>query len=168
MSAVDKYCQPYVEDPRPSRVKAITETGVPIVMAVITVTIASGDSDNSVYRLIKDLPSSAQIIDIKVGNTAITSGTDYDIGFHGVNYGTVVDKDILADGLNLSSAHAGGAELSGIGKVTADIRYKRVFELLGCTLANRQANYDLTLTANTVGSADGTVVVIVTYAEPSM
>lgn len=137
--------------------------GSQTLKSVVTFEVAAADSDGSVYRVIESFPSEAVITNILVGNDAITSGTDYDIGFYDVESGSVVDKDILADGLNLSSAHASGSELSGISAVDVADRAKPVYLLLGKTVANKKPAYDLCFTANTVGSVAGTITAIVEY-----
>lgn len=128
--------------------------------------VVAADSDGSVYRLFKSLPGSLIPLQILITNSAITAGTDYDLGFYeplvdGAG-GAVIDKDALVDGADLSTAHAEGSGISGL-TATATIpltsAQKKIFELCGHTDATKKAGYDLALTANTVGSADGTVVV---------
>lgn len=137
--------------------------GSPVLRAVVSFEVAAADDDGSVYRIIEGLPSEAYNINVEVANDAITGGTDYDIGFYDVESGAVVDKDELADGLDLSSAHASGSELSGISAIDVANRAKTVWELLGLTIATRKTAYDLCVTANIVGSGAGTVTLIVTY-----
>jgi hypothetical protein len=100
---------------------------------------------------------------ICIHNTAITAGTDYDVGLYKVNSGAVVDADILADGLDLSSAatvatwNNKGMTTIGIANGTQDLA------TLGAE-TNPDASYDICLTANTVGSAAGTIRVTAVFA----
>ncbi len=147
--------------------------GTKIITAHQGFQVAAADDNASVYRLFKDIPSTAILKSLKVMNDAITGGTDYDIGLYLPNYGVVVDKDLLADGLDLSSAHLRTTWLDGL--VTVDIAN---FELtlwelavlitsgLGYTAQNKPASFDICLTANTVGTAAGDVLAELEFYNP--
>ena len=128
--------------------------------------VAAADDDGSVYRLGR-LPANAIPIKGEIFADAITSGTDWDLGLYkpGVG-GAVVDKDLLADGLDIASGEAITAPLNlltnlgGADPVAAV--GKKLWELRGLSAPERQ-DYDLALTANTVGSAAGTVSGILWY-----
>lgn len=136
--------------------------GAPVLTAVATLEVASGDDDGSIYRFVR-LPSNAVIHSIGIYNDALTSGTDYDLGLYqtAANGGAVVDKDILVDGTSMASARV--AALDGL-FVTNDIANieKKLYELIPLT-TDPQRDYDLCLTANTVGSASGTISIKVLY-----
>ena len=126
---------------------------------VVTFEVAVADDNGSVYRLCR-LPSSAILTKLDINADAITAGTDYDVGFYKVGVGgAVVDKDELADGLDLSSGAAIGSEAQGLSAVDIANLGKKVYELLGLTVATKEEYYDLAITANTVGSAAGTITV---------
>lgn len=134
-----------------------------IVSGVALAIVAAADDDTSVYRLTRVL-SSWVPLDITVQTTAITGGTDYDLGCYKISTaattGAVVDKDILMDGQTMATA---SLVLNGMGAVTADLRGKALWELAGLT-ADPQLEYDLALTANTVGTAAGTIAVTYRFA----
>ncbi len=140
--------------------------GADTVTLIETFEVAAADDDGSIYRVFKGLNPELVPQSIIVTNDAITSGTDYDIGFYeGLddNLGAVIDKDALADGLDLSSAHIEGAGLSGLVTVdVADVK-KKIWELAGQTVTTKKKEYDIALTANTVGSAAGTISVKATF-----
>jgi hypothetical protein len=127
------------------------------------VSVAAADDDASVYGLFlvnsNDTPVSCNIC-----TTAITSGTDYDLGLYAYNMdgvvGAVVDKDILMDGQTMASA---SLVLNGMGAVTADKRGQKFWQLLGLS-ADPQKTYAVCLTANTVGTAAGSINVDLTIA----
>jgi len=130
--------------------------------------VAAADDDGSVYRLAR-VAANAIPLFAWIGADAITAGTDYDLGLYkpGVG-GAVVDKDLLADGLDLSSGVAitanlnnGLTNLGGADPLAA--MGKTLWALLGLSVPNRQ-DYDLALTANTVGSAAGTIAWRLFYA----
>lgn len=117
--------------------------------------LLAADDDGSVYRVAR-LPANAIPIIGQAYCDTITSGTDFDLGLYkpGVG-GAVVDKDLLGDGIDFSTAvytspknpltNLGGADPTGsFGK--------QLWELLGLTKPARQ-DYDLCWTGNTVGSA---------------
>lgn len=159
MAVVDKYV---ILDTYPNAISANAGGSGDLRKSVISFEVAATDDDGSVYRL---MPISANsiITDVKIGNDDITSGTSYDVGFYNVEGGAVVDKDELGAALNLSSAHASGSELSGISAVDVANRGKKVYELLGLTATTKAAAYDLCITANTVGTAAGTITVFVEW-----
>lgn len=131
------------------------------VLAVMgTFEVAAADDDASIFKLAK-LPANAIPVSAHIYSDALTSGNDWDLGLY-YEDGTVADKDIFADGLDLSSAIAITAEanngLTNLGG--ADPRAaigKKLWELLGVTVDTKKPAYVLALTANTIGSAAGTV-----------
>lgn len=120
-----------------------------------SVAVAAADDDGSVYGL-AIVDSSWVPAQINIQTTAITGGTDYDLGLYEVGNGVpgaVVDKDVLMDGQTMASA---SQTLNGMSAVTADKRGQELWQLLGLS-ADPQKKYVLALTANTVGTAAGTI-----------
>lgn len=126
-----------------------------------TLAVAAADDNGSVYGLFlvnsNDVPKS-----VDIQTTAITGGTDYDLGLYAYDAGTigaVVDKDILMDGQTMATA---SVALDGMQTVAAANRGKTFWELAGLT-ADPQTQYVVALTANTVGTAAGTIHVDMDY-----
>lgn len=128
--------------------------------------VVAADSDGDVL-LVCPIHSSWRIVDIMVMNDAITSGTDYDIGIHKTTAegGTVVDANAYADAVDMSSARTAwtsvGFEIRGIEKAE-----QQVWQDAGLS-SDPQEWYYLSITAVTVGSADGTIAVRVIVADGS-
>lgn len=140
--------------------------GGKVISIAGTFEVAAADDDGSIYKLAK-LPANAVPIRALVNNDAIASGTDYDLGLYKED-GVVADKDILADGLDMSSAAAMGSEKNGLANLGgADPLAavgKKLYELLGLTAVTKdQEAYILAFTANTVGSAAGTISYRIDY-----
>ena len=100
---------------------------------------------------------------IEIACDAITAGTSWDLGFYkptvdGVA-GAVIDADKLANTLDLSSAIAFAAALDGLENLDLNEVQERIYTLAGDTLDTKELGYDIALTANTVGSAAGTISV---------
>lgn len=131
--------------------------GAATYMSVATVEIAAADDDGSVYRFFKGVPGDLILVSAKLSCDAIANATDYDLGLYETNSGAVVDKDCFADGINISAGYAFGAEKEMC--VTVDVAniQKRIYEIGGHTIVTRKHSYDIALTANTVGTAAGTV-----------
>lgn len=131
---------------------------------VATLEVAAADEDTSVYRFCR-VHSSWLILGVMVYCDAITAGTSFDCGLHqtAANGGAVADVDVFASAVDLSTAIKVGTEIR---YEAADINTigKQVYELLGLSADNNRW-YDLTLTANTVGSAAGTISIRVLIAE---
>jgi hypothetical protein len=125
------------------------------------VAILAADVDTNNFRMAR-LPSNAVIKDIKVLCDAITGGTDYDLG---VAYtpnkgGAIIDGDCLMDGQTLATA---SKVLDGFSAPAIENRDRELWEHAGL-LADPNTNLDIVLTANTIGTADGDVVVEIFYA----
>lgn len=138
-------------------------------VAVSTFEVAAADSDGSIYRFLSSIPEDMIPVRIEVYNDAITSGTDYDLGFYeplvdGVG-GAVIDKEVLAAVLDMSSAAGQGSPKSGLNAVALEDSEKKIYELLGQSLDQRKLGYDMALTANTVGSIAGTITVKVWFVQ---
>lgn len=167
MAVEDKYVNADLEAGK--HAPAVFTAGDKTLVAIATEEIAAADDDGSVYRLFKSVPHSWIPVRIEIYNDAITLGTDYDLGFYqttvGGVAGAVVDKDALADGLDMSSAAAKGSPKDGLTTVAIDSVNKSIYELAGDTLDNKELNYDIALTANTVGTAAGTISAIAWFVQ---
>ena len=131
--------------------------GTLLVPLCQTEEIISTDNDGDIYRFFKGVSGDCKIVDLLVFSDAITSATDYDIGFYEVNGGAVVDADALLSSGDISGGKAVGSGLSGLSAVDVADLANPIYELAGHTVATRKAAYDICVTANTVGSATGTV-----------
>lgn len=133
----------------------------PVFAACGTVEVAAADDDTSVFRFVR-VPSNARVISILRSNDAITAGTSYDIGLYQTaqNGGAVASATVFANVVDLSSA---GAQVeSRFENSNIDTIEKRLWELLGLT-ADPRVDYDIAMTANTVGTAAGTISLEVRY-----
>ena len=163
MAVVDKYANADLQ--KGKLAEAVHVNGAKLVTAVTTFEVADTDDDGSVYRLFKGLNPNLIPLDIKINNDAITGGTDWDLGLYQGNGGKVIDKDVFADGIDLSTARTSGSEVSGLSAVAIENLTKKLFEHAGHTIATKLDSYDLALTANTVGTAAGTVTVRAIFAQ---
>lgn len=160
MAVVDKYADTNTEAGKLT--SALKSTGVNTFTIIATVAVASGDDNGSIYRVFPNIPSSCVPVNICVHNTAITAGTVYHMGLYKPNGGAVVEVDILAATLDLSSAatittwNNNGMKSLTLGTVSD----------LGTLSAQTDvdAAYDIALTGATVGTADGTIRVTGTFA----
>lgn len=150
-------------DATPLVKSARTLTRAPLFAATATVEVAAADSDGSVFRMVR-LPSNAVVYKIDVLNDAITSGTDYDFGLYktAADGGAVVDADAFASAVDLSSARVAPLDITHEA-LNIDKVEKRLFEVATLT-TDPNILYDLCFTANTVGSAAGTISVVVYYS----
>lgn len=140
----------------------LADAGYAGALKVVTQTfeVAAADDDGSVYRLAR-ISDSDILLRATIMCDAITGGTDWDLGLYqkGTS-GAVLDKDCFMDGQTFASATK---TIDGLQTVAIENRTKEIWSLLsGITSQTRDENneYDIALTANTVGSAAGTVTVI--------
>lgn len=155
MAVEDKYVDADVEAGKKG--SPIDTGGAPVLAFAGSEEIAAADDDGSIYRLAR-IPANAIPLKGEIWNDAITAGTDYDVGLYkpGVG-GAAVDIDLLAAALDMSTGAAIGSPKNGLATSPAlDEIGKTLWELLGLSEPNRQ-DYDLALTANTVGSSAGTI-----------
>ena len=125
--------------------------------------VAAADDDTSVFPFAM-LPVNARVARITLLNDAITAGTDYDIGVYkadGLALGAVVDKDCLADGLDMSSARTTAVDVSPL---VANVG-KKLWELAGLSAQPNYPTFLVAFTANTIGSAAGTIGGYLDYIE---
>ena len=163
MAVEDKYVN--AELAAGKKGSSFATVGQKTITLVQTEEIATTDDDGSVYRFFKGVPSTYIPTEITIVCDAITGGTNYDLGLYEVGVGeAVVDKDVLMDGQTLATAltRATGHQL-GLGIVDKADVTKTLGELSAQT--NVSAAYDIALTANTVGSAAGTVTIIATFVQ---
>lgn len=151
--------------------------GTTVTRIVKLLPLANGNSDTSTY-LIARLPVKARVLSIKIENTALASGTDFDVGIYdskdyvGGKAGAVIVKDVFANALDLSSAHIVGAGLNAMSALGVANREKRLKDLIDA-VTNPDAPYgenymvDIMLTANTIGTVETTdyVAVELEYAD---
>lgn len=161
MAVENKYVNAEIVD---GKLTAPSQTGNgEVVVARQTVAIAAADDNGSVYRVFKSVPAHLVPLKIEIGCTAITGGTDYDLGLYETNLGAVKDADILMDGQTMAAASLNG--LDGLAAIGVADGLKPLWELAGDTVETKKASYDIALTANTVGTADGTILVTAYFAQ---
>lgn len=163
MAVVDLYSQSDKEAGNGKKFSAINGSGTKVFYTEAYASVAASNDDGSVYRLFPDVPANLVPINICIQNEAITSGSDYDLGLYEVNNGAVVDKDILADGLDMSSARTVATwNNAGLTSVPITQATSKTLATLSAQ-TNPSASYDIALTANTVGSAAGVIKAMMLY-----
>lgn len=125
------------------------------------VAILAADVDTNNFRVAR-LPSNAVIKDIKVLCDAITGGTSFDLGVaHTPNKGGAM---ISAACLMAAQTFATASKvLDGFSAPAIENRDRELWEHAGL-LADPNTNLDIALTGNTIGTADGDVVIEILYA----
>lgn len=137
--------------------------GAPVLKFVSTFEVAAADSDGSVYR-IASLPANAILTKVELNSDAITGGADYELGLYKAGVGgAAIDIDCFMGTLDISGGKANGSEANGLSAVDIANLYKKLYEHAGDTVDTKDEAYDLVLTANTVGTAAGTVTLRVEY-----
>ncbi len=134
--------------------------GARIVAFVASFEVAIADDDGSVYRIAKALQPSLIPIQFTIYNDAITSGTDYDLGLYETDLGAVIDVNVFMDGTSMASGRGLGSGVSGLTNVDVADLVKKIYEHAGDDITDHKAGYDLAFTANTVGSAAGTITAV--------
>jgi hypothetical protein len=145
----------------------VKQSGAELVSMVATVSILAADSDGSIYRLFK-VNKNLVPVSIDINCSAITGGTSFDLGVYKMLElgGAVKDANALMSAKDLSAGKAIGSEQNGMSDLTVANIGKQIWELAGLTDENdADNNYDLAITANTVGSSDGQIYVRAIFAK---
>lgn len=143
--------------------------GLTLKIAIVTFELAAGDDDGSIYRVFRNLDGNIRPICILVSNDAITGGTDFDVSVYKAGIGGAVQgaTDLLnGTAISLASARAAliqGTSANGLAALAIENIGKKLFELVSHTEATKLPAYDIALTANTVGTAAGTVTMALFY-----
>lgn len=129
-----------------------------------TVSVEAAHNDGRIYHMVPVF-SSWSIKHIWVYNDAITGGTSFDVGLYTTAATpVVVDVDAYASAVSMATART-------------DVPIDVAFEARNITAVNQKVHQDgavttdpcawyyLSLTANTVGSAQGDITLIVEYTE---
>lgn len=159
MAVEDKYADANVEANKKALPAYIT--GGQAFLVTSTIAIAAADDDGSVYRFAQ-FPANMIPVKIELDHSSITGGTDFEIGVYNrkasINDGAAVDIDVL---LGTTSLAVAADNVDGKGAVVIADRSKSISELIIGSVAavDQDTSYDLALTANTVGTAAGTVVI---------
>ena len=161
MAVVNEWANSNLEAGKPGNPAKVF--GGKILCLVSEVEVAEADDDGSIYKLGR-LPANAIPIRCSIFNDAIADATDYDLGLYEENGTDAADADLFMDGVDINAGNAIGSAQNGLAAgPSIDEMNQKVWELLGKTLANKKEGYVLALTANTVGSADGTISVVFEY-----
>jgi hypothetical protein len=145
----------------------IKQSGSELIAMLAIVSVAAGDSDGSIYRLFK-VNKNLVPLSIEINCTTITAGTVWDLGVYKLLElgGAVKDADIMMSNADLSGGKAIGSEQNGLASLTIANLGKQIWELAGETDENNaDNNYDIALTADTVGTSDGTIYVRAIFAK---
>ncbi len=139
-----------------------------------TVAVAAADDDASVYRFFR-VKSTDSIKSLQLYHDGITGATDYDLGLYTIAGGALVTdaEDLYADGLNLEVAcpavphvlaTAGYLECRFGDATTSNVNdiNNVVWEDLAAS-SDTQLEYDMCITAVTVGSAAGDMTLVMYY-----
>jgi len=134
--------------------KALYQNGDRIETIVARMEVAAADADTQTYILARGISLDWTLVNLMIprGFSAITSGTDYDIGLGYIGADgevVVVEADVFVDGKNMS---AGATSAIDICESPTD---QTIGECLATPLTseNERKEYVIYCTANTVGSA---------------
>lgn len=164
MAVEDKYVESNLVNNLPAD-HPVLAGGAAAKLIVGTVEIAAADDNNSIYRFAKGISSDRRLLRVEAVNDAITGGTDYDFGvYKGLDDGgAVIDKDAFADGVTMASARAMGSAISLMTAYDQAEWGKPIYELAGESEGSRTHKVDLALTANVVGTAAGTITILMEF-----
>jgi hypothetical protein len=137
----------------------------------ITFETAAADAAGDVKRLFTvgahEIPVSLRIM-----CDAIAGATDIDIGLYRPGGGVVVDKDALADGLNIAAGVAYASAANGLAALGVEEQGVKTFAEIAADVVTTdvighipQDSYDVALTEVSEVSAAGTITVILTTIE---
>lgn len=151
-------------DASPVQVVNVTDATGRLRVIASTLEVGTTDSANSVFRFAR-LFHNWSIKHIWVYNDAQAGFTSADIGLYrtAADGGAVVDVDAYAAAVTMATARTSGVMYDAAYTTrNIDKVQNRVWQDASAT-AETGLWYDLCITANTIGSAGGTITVIVEY-----
>lgn len=158
MAIIDTYADPAVAA---GELGASLSGGSPVLAMQVKVNVDASDDAGSTYRVAR-MPATARILKMDVSTTGMTGASDYDLGLYVAGKsGAVKSVDIFAQGLDFSLASRYNDAMSNV--AIADFG-KSLNEYLNETVSESAGQYDITLTANNAGSANGSIIVNIIYA----
>lgn len=137
------------------------------ITMICTFEVAAADSDGSIYRLFKNVNPDLIPVAITLLNDAIAGCTSVDLGLYEPLEigGAVIDANVFLAAEDINAGNARSSAVDGLTAVAIENVQKKIYELAGHTLTTRKQGYDIALTANTVGSAAGTISVIAEFIQ---
>jgi hypothetical protein len=125
---------------------------------VAPLVVAAADDDGSVFRVAKSVPVSLVVSRLQATvRTAITGGTDYDVGVYRTDLGAVLDKDLFSAGNTLASL--GTVDLLGnVNAARCNMTIAELFFAINGTQIGVE-EVDIALTGDTVGTGAGNAVI---------
>lgn len=131
----------------------------------ITATAAAGD----IHKLARGIPIDAHVLGLRLprGSAQIVGLSDVDFGFYRQDTEAVLDKDILADGVDFDAAAKTGPQDVLGENLTHDLT-KKIKDLLDLeTNEEPSGGVDLCATINAEGAGTGTITVYVDLVFPA-
>lgn len=165
MAVVDKYAN---EDIQKGKIAdSVNINGNKVVTMIQKLSVAADDSANSVYRLFQ---VGANMIPIKIDivhkalAAASSAPPSYNLGIYEQG-GEALDADALATVLDLKTAATIATPKNGLSALTVDTIGKKIYELAGHDVGNKDTGYDIALTAVTPSTTAWDLVVVATFVQ---
>ena len=142
----------------------VTEMEGNLKMISETFSVAAADNDGEVY-MVAPVRSNWSIKHIWVYNDVITNGTDYDIGLYTTASTPVAyDVDCYADGISMASARTSSPiDAAASTKNITGINNMVYQDAASPASTDPSTWYWLGVTANTVGTAQGDITIVIEY-----
>lgn len=143
--------------------------GGKIVKVIAVFDTTAAHDAGSIYRVVKNVPSSAIPLSLAIATDGVTGMNDVNVGlFKPYAGGDEVGTEVLASALDLSSAVSFSTAAAGIGNGMGNIALadygKQLWELAGQTITSKQSHYDIALTSVADLSEADSIAVIFEYS----
>jgi hypothetical protein len=145
---------------------ALLTQGAQLIVMLESFEVAAADDNDSVYRVFKNVNPFYVPIRLDISCDAITGMSDVNVGLYKnlEQGGAVIDDNVFADAIDLSSAVTRTVPKDGLVSVNIADAEKAIWELAGDTLNNHELGYDICLTAVAAASTAGTILVVGYFA----
>jgi len=128
-----------------------------------TFEVAAANDDGSIFKLAL-IGGNMVPLSLSMNSDAIAGATSYDLGFY-TEAGVDAGKAVFMSAHDINGGFARGSELNLLHDLAIEKIGQNVYEILGKTLTTKENAYVLALTANTVGTAAGTISVYGTFIQ---
>lgn len=146
--AVDRYANDRIE--KDKLAESVEVAGNKTITMIQTVDFTTDDVKDSIIRLFKVganlIPVSLKVITEKITGAAVNIGIYEEDG-------KALDNDALGSAVSLNAASTPAAPVEGLNALTVDTFGKKVYELAGHTVSDKDTGYDIALELTAAASA---------------
>lgn len=160
-TVVDRYANDLLNVDK--KAEAVNVAGNKNVTMIQTVDFSTDEAANSVIRLFK-VSANLIPVSLKIVTQALGTNAAIKLGIFKEG-GPAYDDDALGSAVSLASAAGIGSPVNGLNALTYATLGKKVYELAGHTVSDKDTGYDIAATISTAASSAGKAVFVAEFVQ---